>query len=262
MTYPKDEAAIRAVIQEKLEEIEQKQHVKILYAVESGSRAWHLASPDSDYDVRFIYIRPRDAYLKLEPVKDFIDWELNEVLDINGWDITKALRHFHKSNATLFEWCHSPIIYHTTEEWKLVQNTVQPYFSCKASMYHYYGTAHKNYHTYLLDEKVNYKKYFYVLRPLLACQWINQRKCPPPVPFEQLADTLLDDELHQMVEKLLLLKMQMPESAQGQRLDQLNQYIAAELKRLQGVISTSKEERLTDWQSLDELFLTLLAKMS
>lgn len=129
-------------------------------------------------------------------------------------------------------------------------------------MYHYYGTAHKNYHTYLLDEKVNYKKYFYVLRPLLACQWINQRKCPPPVPFEQLADTLLDDELHQMVEKLLLLKMQMPESAQGQRLDQLNQYIAAELKRLQGVISTSKEERLTDWQALDELFLTLLAKMS
>ena len=90
MTYPKDEAAIRAVIQEKLEEIEQKQHVKILYAVESGSRAWHLASPDSDYDVRFIYIRPRDAYLKLEPVKDFIDWELNEVLDINGWDIQSA----------------------------------------------------------------------------------------------------------------------------------------------------------------------------
>ena len=73
---------------------------------------------------------------------------------------------------------------------------------------------------------------------------------------------MLDDELHQMVEKLLLLKMQMPESAQGQRLDQLNQYIAAELKRLQGVISTSKEERLTDWQALDELFLTLLAKMS
>lgn len=258
MTEDKEDALIRAEILAKLKEIEQKKHVKILHAVESGSRAWNLASPDSDYDVRFIYSRPRDAYLLLNPAKDFIDWELNEVLDINGWDITKALRHFHKSNATLFEWCHSPIVYHTTAEWAMVQNAVQPYFSCKASMYHYYGTANKNYHTYLLDDRVNYKKYFYVLRPLLACQWISQKKCPPPVPFDQLADALLEDELHQLVDQLIVLKMQMPECAQGPRFDQLNDYIAAELERLQVVISTWQEERLTDWQPLDEVFLSLL----
>lgn len=67
--------------------------------IESGSRAWGFASPDSDYDVRFIYVRNKKFYLSLRDNKDFIDWELNEVLDINGWDIKKALQHFHKSNA-------------------------------------------------------------------------------------------------------------------------------------------------------------------
>ena len=124
------------LILQKLNEIEAAEHVKILHAVESGSRAWGFASPDSDYDVRFIYIRPQNDYLQLQPRQDFIDWELNETLDINGWDLSKTLQHFHKSNATLFEWANAPIVYYTTPQWQKIYATAAHYFSCKSSMYH------------------------------------------------------------------------------------------------------------------------------
>ena len=91
-----------ARIKDKLLEIEKTEHVKILLAVESGSRAWGFASPDSDYDVRFIYIRPKEDYLKLNEPKDVIEWQLDEVLDINGWDIKKALIQFRRKSSSLF----------------------------------------------------------------------------------------------------------------------------------------------------------------
>ena len=116
MKYKNFEGEIKELIKEKLEEIERDKNVKIIHAVESGSRAWGFASPDSDYDVRFIYVCQKNDYLKLETVKDTIDWELDEILDINGWDVRKILQHFHKSNATVFEWANSPIVYKTTDE--------------------------------------------------------------------------------------------------------------------------------------------------
>lgn len=91
---------INSIIQQKLTEIEEKENIKILHCVESGSRAWGFASPDSDYDVRFIYVRKRDFYLKLEKTRDVIEWQLDETLDINGWDLQKALRLLYKSNPT------------------------------------------------------------------------------------------------------------------------------------------------------------------
>ena len=95
---------IEKEILEQLDEIEKKEGVRILLAVESGSRAWGFASPDSDYDVRFVYVRPETDYLRIDETRDVIEWQLDEVLDINGWDLKKALRQFAKGNATLFEW--------------------------------------------------------------------------------------------------------------------------------------------------------------
>ena len=83
-------------IQMKLKEIEEQEHVTILHAVESGSRAWGFASPDSDYDVRFIYVRTMEDYLRLDEPRDVIEWQMDEVLDINGWDLRKTLKHFHR----------------------------------------------------------------------------------------------------------------------------------------------------------------------
>ncbi len=113
------------VIKEKIQEIEKKENVRVLHCVESGSRAWGFASPDSDYDVRFIYVRPKDYYLRLEKTRDVIEWQLDDTLDINGWDIQKALRLLHKSNPTLFEWNSSPIIYKTTNEWASVSEVIR-----------------------------------------------------------------------------------------------------------------------------------------
>src|SRR5580693_1365673 len=113
-----EQVRMRDEILAALRSIEAEAQVRVLLAIESGSRAWGFASPDSDYDVRFIYVRPKADYLKLEDTKDFIDWELDETLDINGWDLSKALKLFHKSNATLFEWANSPVVYRTTDEWK------------------------------------------------------------------------------------------------------------------------------------------------
>ena len=154
MKYKDFEGTIQALVDRKLDEIEEMEGVKILHAVESGSRAWGFASPDSDYDVRFVYVRPEQYYLRLDEKKDFINWELDETLDINGWDLSKTLQHFHKSNASLYEWGNSPVVYRTMPEWGEIKAVSERFFSCKAGMYHYYGTARKNFIEYLQGEEV------------------------------------------------------------------------------------------------------------
>ena len=151
------------LIKSKLKEIEEKENIKILHCVESGSRAWGFASPDSDYDVRFIYVRPKEFYLRLDKTRDVIEWQLDDTLDINGWDLSKALSLLYKSNPTLFEWNSSPIVYKTTKEWEQIATIINKYFVAKSGLYHYLSTAKSNYREYLKGEIVRLKKYFYVL---------------------------------------------------------------------------------------------------
>ena len=95
------ESRICRRIVNRLEEIERSESVRILLAVESGSRAWGFPSPDSDYDVRFLYARPRDWYLSIDARRDVIECPIEDVLDINGWDIRKALHLLLKANPVL-----------------------------------------------------------------------------------------------------------------------------------------------------------------
>lgn len=261
MKYEDFEGPVEELVRKKLKEIEEKESIRVLHAVESGSRAWGFASPDSDYDVRFIYVRNRDFYLSLQDTKDFIDWELNEVLDINGWDVKKCLQHFQKSNATLFEWSNSPVVYYTTDEWKNIYDELsEKYFSKKAAMYHYYSTANKNYHEYLLDDMVRYKKYFYVLRPLLACRWIEERKCPPPVLFDEMFKTVLEDEMKGHVEELLAKKIKMSESDKAPRIDVINRYIEEKLSYYKKLADSMDDDRNYDWNMIDEVFRKTVLK--
>ena len=186
---------MKEIITAKLAEIEKKENVRVIHAVESGSRAWGFASPDSDYDVRFIYVRPKEFYLKLEKTRDVIEWQLDETLDINGWDLQKALRLLHTSNPTLFEWSNSPIVYKTTDEWSYIQKEINNYFLAKSGLYHYLSTATSNYREYLKGDTVKLKKYFYVVRPLLACKWILDKNCPPPMLFSELVEAELETEM-------------------------------------------------------------------
>jgi len=255
------ENRIEKQIKRELEEIEQKEKVRILYAVESGSRAWGFASLDSDYDVRFIYVRPMSVYLELEEKPDFINWKLDKTLDINGWDLSKTLKQFHRSNATLYEWRNSPVIYRNTPEWKKVEKVSKQYFSCKSSMYHYYGTANKNYYAYLTKEKVKLKKYFYVLRPILACQWIEEKKFPPPVRFSDLAEAVLISEKKEMVENLLQRKIQTTEAQEEARIDELNEYLKENLVKYKGMAEQLPEDRNPDWKQLNQVFLEILKEI-
>lgn len=174
---------MREKIQEQLRRIEESENIKILLAVESGSRAWGFASPDSDYDVRFVYIRRPEDYLRLDAVRDVIELPIDDVLDINGWDLQKTLRLLYKSNPTLFEWFSSPIVYQKTEFVDKFRELMMHYFSSKKTLYHYISMAEGNYREYLQGEIVRAKKYFYVLRPVLACRWILDRGTPPPMLF-------------------------------------------------------------------------------
>ncbi|MGN1416440.1 MAG: nucleotidyltransferase domain-containing protein [Oscillospiraceae bacterium] len=249
---------MNSIIQQKLDEIEQREDIRIIHCIESGSRAWGFASPDSDYDVRFIYVRRPEFYLKLEKTRDVIEWQLDDTLDINGWDIRKALQLLYRSNSTLFEWNGSPIVYRTTEDWKRVSDVINEYFVMESGIYHYLSTAKGNYREYLRTDEVRLKKYFYVLRPILACRWIMDRKSPPPMLFSELMDAELDSELRPYVEKLLDIKMNSPEKAYGERIDPLNEYIERSIDDIQSGLEAAKDSRESDWDKLNEIFLSII----
>lgn len=258
MRYEEYEGRMEELIARKLQEIEQGEQIRILHAVESGSRSWGFASPDSDYDVRFIYVRPAEYYLRLQEEKDFISGELNEVLDVAGWDLSRVLKYAHKSNAAVFEWSASPAVYRTTETWAGIRDVIQGYFSAKSCMYHYYGTARKNALEHLQGERVSYKKYFYVLRPLLSCRWIEERSCPPPVLFSALQEAVLEEELRPAVQRLLEQKIRMPESERGARIEELDAYIERNLDRYRKLAASLPDDRDGDWGKLNEVFLNVL----
>ena len=245
-------------IKQKLAEIEKRENIKIIHCVESGSRAWGFASPDSDYDVRFIYARPLEYYLRLEKTRDVIEWQLDDTLDINGWDIQKTLRLLHNSNPTLFEWNNSPIVYRTTDKWKNVAAVIDDYFKSKAGLYHYLSTAKSNYREYLRGDEVRLKKYFYVLRPILACRWIMEFNSPPPMLFSELKEKYLVGELLQAVDRLLEVKMNAPEKKTGEKIAIINEYLDASIEELDEQIKSLPPDKHNDYTELDELFLNII----
>ena len=251
---------MKELIQEKLREIEQREECRILLAVESGSRAWGFASPDSDYDVRFIYVRPEKAYLRLDRTRDVIEVPINDELDINGWDIDKTLRLLHKSNPTVFEWFSSPIIYQTSAFADQFRPIMQKYFSSKAGLWHYLHMAEGNYRDYLRGEMVRAKKYFYVLRPILACKWILEKGTPPPMLFTDLVKSELPDDLSETVYQLLNLKMNSPEIKEIPRIDQLNRYLDAGIVSVKEKIEKLPDTPVQDWNELNELFFSVLER--
>lgn len=248
---------MRERILEELKKIEEKENVRIIMAIESGSRAWGFASPDSDYDVRFIYVREKEEYLKLEGIRDVIEWQLDEMLDINGWDIKKALQLLHKSNPTVFEWCASPIVYMEREEFSWLKELLPQYFSVKKSLFHYWHMAETNYREYLKGDEVRVKKYFYVLRPLMAAKWILDKKCAPPMLFDDLVEAELEDELRPELTRLLELKKTLPEMGMAPRIQIMNDYIERVMPEIKGIAETI-EDNISDWVPLNTLFLRMV----
>ncbi len=245
-------------ILEELQKIEKENNVKILLAVESGSRAWGFASPDSDYDVRFIYVRKKEDYLRLDKVKSIIEWRLDDVLDITGWDLMKTLQLLHNSNPSVFEWCNSPIIYYEAKEFSKVRELLPKYFSVKKNLYHYQHMADTNYREYLKGDMVRVKKYFYVLRPILAAKWVLDKRTAPPMLFDDLVAAEMDKGLIPELNKLLEMKKTVSELGVTNRIESFNQYIEKELPELKKYANAENEKEMEEWKDLNDLFLYLV----
>ena len=248
------------LIVSKLHEIEQMEKVRILLAVESGSRAWGFASPDSDYDVRFIYIRDKEDYLRLNTMRDVIELPVDEVLDINGWDLQKTLRLLYKSNSTLFEWFSSPIVYMESDFADLFRRVMNDYFSSKRSLYHYISMAEGNYREYLKGGMIKEKKYFYVLRPVLACRWVLEKQTPPPMLFSELMKEELPEVLMSDINRLLELKMKSPEIKMITRIDRINAYLDESIADIKSIVQSMEDTKNPGWMELNKIFLNELDK--
>ncbi len=249
---------MKQIILQKLKEIERRENIKILYAAESGSRAWGFASPDSDYDVRFIYVRQSKDYLKIVRPRDVIEEQLDAVFDINGWDIQKTLLLLNKSNPTLFEWASSSIVYWDTPQWQSFKPTIDRYFSSKAGMYHYLNMAVKNYREYLKGDIVKIKKYLYVLRPILACKWILNHKTPPPMLFSDLVDTELKPDMKPHIDTILEIKKNVSEKELMPQMTTVNRYIENMLETLNNQIKSLPSETPQGIEPLENVFAHIL----
>lgn len=225
---------VKSEILKRLKAAEAEHQVSILYACESGSRAWGFASPDSDYDVRFIYARPVDWYLSfdVEQRRDVIEYPITDEIDCGGWDVRKALYLFSRTNGALLEWLKSPIIY---IECGLLADGLRTLetraANRRALCYHYSHMARGNAREYLLKDQARLKKYFYVLRPLLAIRYIEACDEPPPIEFSRLVEAVAPDEIKPAIARLLELKENTSELGVGPPIEEINAFIALELER-------------------------------
>jgi uncharacterized protein len=254
---------IREEVLARLAKAEREHDVKILLAVESGSRAWGFASPNSDYDARFIYVNRPEWYLSvgLEEKRDVIEYPIVDDLDVNGWDLRKALRLFWKSNPAFMEWIQSPIVYTQQGGFAAASRALMPdVYSIESGIYHYRSMAKTNFRGYLQTEMVPLKKYFYVLRPLLAVRWLERYGKPAPIEFGKLLEVLDGDgPLLDAIDALLEQKRASPELGLSPQVPAIQQFIVDELERLQSVVPLHVERRNVEPQ-LSEVFRRVLAE--
>jgi len=252
---------MKSQILSRLHEIEAEENVRIVYACESGSRAWGFPSADSDYDVRFLYVRPMEWYLSIDVKRDVIERPVQDGLDISGWDLKKALRLFCKSNPPLLEWLGSPIVY--LEQYSAAESMrglLPDYYSPTTCLHHYLHMARGNYREYLKGDVVWIKKYFYVLRPILAMNWIERVWGVVPTDFNILVDKrAIEPPVAKEIARLLAAKRAGTELDRGPRIETLSRFIAMELDRWEKN-SVIHQKHPINSGKLDELFRTTLTK--
>lgn len=199
----------RPEIARRLRAVEQERGLRILFACESGSRAWGFASTNSDFDVRFIYTMPVESYLQLRPPKDAFDLHTDGDYDLAGWDIRKTAELMRKSNPPLLEWLDSPIIYeadgHISSRLIELRET---YFDPKKTAFHYLSLAAGIWKKYLADDPTpKRKKYLYILRPLACIRFIELHNAQPPTLFDRVLGAIdWPDEAMSAVNDLVVAK--------------------------------------------------------
>lgn len=249
-------------ILKKLDNIEQTHGVKIIYACESGSRAWGFASKDSDYDVRFIYAHPNDWYLSIAEKRDVIEMLINEELDISGWDIRKSLQLIRKSNSPLLEWLSSPIVY------KSVEAAIIPFcelskraFLPESSCHHYLSMARSSIAKFQNEQDVKIKSYLYAARTILCSKWIIKRMNQPPMRIQDLLKEFLPTgKIRKFVDKLINLKRNDSESTKIKRSVHFENYMNEEFKSFDAKIP--KNPNKIPIKEFDSVFKDILEQIN
>ncbi len=245
---------MQQIIIDKLQQIQRDNRVSILYSCESGSRGWQFPSPDSDYDVRFIYCRPYDFYLSVTDRDYDLKFPINDELDIYGWDIRKVLQLIRRSNTTPFEWLQSPIIYMEADGFKeSLWDLCHSFFSQRSNVHHYLGIARGAMDSIVNGNEISIKKLFYVLRPLLSAQWCLEKNSIAPMTIGPLMNSLTPS-LHQLVSELIVQKAGADEGYIIQIDADLKIYIEEEYERIS---LASKELERNDFSAtaLDAFFV-------
>ena len=251
---------IRNYIEECLKKIEEEKNIKILYACESGSRVWGFGSPDSDYDVRFLFVHQKEKYLSvnfpLYSVNKFFD---NNV-DVSAWDIKKTLALLLKSNSTPFEWLQSPILYRRSQETEKFRNTLwelsKYYFSAKTLIFHYLGIA-KGMLSKIENNEISIKKYFYILRPVLAAYYIKTKNEAAPTEFRFLVENLENQEIRKAIESLWQQKLLAKEGDQIQIPTFIHSFIGTQISECEMYASNLQKEK-KEIELLNQFFRSLL----
>ncbi|WP_046174247.1 nucleotidyltransferase domain-containing protein [Domibacillus indicus] len=255
-------------ILQSLRAIEQEFDVKILYACESGSRSWGFSSQDSDYDVRFFYIHHPEVYVSIDPIgignkRDVIERPVHGLLDVNGWDITKALKLFRKSNPLLLEWLSSAVVYEepysTAERMRELRKDV---FSPASCIHHYAGIASNNYKEINSGDKARLKTYLYALRSILAAKWVAERNEIPPLSFQKLL-AQIDQEpvLREMIEHLLQQKTAGGEITKGPRIPVIDRFLETEIEQLRRRAAVIHHSVENPTERLNRLFRATLEEV-
>jgi len=237
----------------KLKEIEKERDIEILFAVESGSRVWGFASENSDWDIRFVYKKPLQEYIKIGKGKDTIEL-MDKDLDFSGWDIHKALGLLGKCNPSLVDWLSSNIIYKNGKIRKNMLAYLKNHFSPRANGYHFLNMAKKNYDKYIQKRKqVSRKKYLYVMRSIIALDYIKRNLTVAPIVFSNLVkQAKISKGIKQEIKTLLDEKKRNSEDVIGPRIPILDKYIENSIEKFEKWLMTAPVQK-TDAKLLNKM---------
>lgn len=257
--HPIDPAVRRQVLN-TLDDVEREHDVRILFACESGSRGWGFASPDSDYDVRFIYVHRIDWYLSVDRLRNVIELPISDVYDVNGWDLRKTLGLLKRGNATVVEWLSSPVVYRSDPQFvTAMHQAVQQVHRPERSFYHYSHMGRRHARAVLDLDQVKLKKYLYVLRSLLSARWVADGRGPAPMRFTELVDALVDDAaLRAEIDALLVRKRRADEAKQIDPLPVIDDFVRSELRRQEQLFPPAEP---TDPAPLDRLLADTVRRL-
>ena len=245
-----------------IQKIETDYNVKVLFACDAGSKAWGLASPYSDNDLGLIYCKPLEWYLSVSEKTDIIDLTQHTIFDGFGWDLQKTLRLMLQSNAVLFDWLQSPVVYTSRDGIKTeLEQFAKQCFDKRKVIYHYLGLGNKLIHKYKTLTEIPLKAYLLLIRSTLAAIWIKEQGTPPPVLFSELLPIAESQPkalipIHQFV----MLKKQARPNKEVKKIQVLDQFIT-EMRRDCSIFAEALPiHEATKVQDADKLFTSIVLK--